>query len=166
MLCIINNVRWHDVQANKNVSAPCSTPSSIREFPEPGMPRYSCRYSCHSCNSSNVILPRILKNIHPFTPFCFEWLVQYNFTSADSMALLCKSSRAMFKIFCGKNCRIFQIAKMLSPVICVRTVKQTCETIHGLVDPLFVTSWHMWNRYKLHRGKSSCHGTRNGPMEV
>jgi len=38
--------------------------------------------------------------------------------------------------------------------------------VHGLVDPLFVTSWHKWNRYKLHRGKSLCHGTRNGPMEV
>mmetsp|Transcript_26650 Transcript_26650/g.39193 ORF Transcript_26650/g.39193 Transcript_26650/m.39193 type:complete len:81 (+) Transcript_26650:196-438(+) len=25
-------------------------------------------------------------------------------------------------------------------------------TFHGLVDPLFVTSWHKWNRYKLHRG--------------
>jgi len=24
--------------------------------------------------------------------------------------------------------------------------------VHGLVDPLFVTSWHKWNRYKLHRG--------------
>ena len=26
------------------------------------------------------------------------------------------------------------------------------KTFHGLVDPLFVTSWHKWNRYKLHRG--------------
>jgi len=49
--------------------------------------------------------------------------------------------------------------------------------IHGLVDPLFGTSWHKWNRYKLHRGidlvpchkewppswvYDLCHGTRRG----
>jgi len=40
------------------------------------------------------------------------------------------------------------------------------EELHGLVDPLFVTSWYKWNRYNLHRGKSLYHVTRNGPMEV
>jgi len=25
------------------------------------------------------------------------------------------------------------------------------EKLNGLVDPLFDTSWHKWNRYKLHR---------------
>ena len=49
--------------------------------------------------------------------------------------------------------------------------------IHGLVDPLCGTSWHKWNRYKLHRGielvpwhrerppswvYDLCHGTRRG----
>ena len=48
---------------------------------------------------------------------------------------------------------------------------------HGLVDPLCGTSWHKWNRYKLHRGielvpwhkerppslvYDLCHGTRRG----
>ena len=41
------------------------------------------------------------------------------------------------------------------------TVGQTCpvgvmpkinETFHVLLDPPFGTSWHKWNRYKLHRG--------------
>jgi len=49
--------------------------------------------------------------------------------------------------------------------------------VQGLVDTLFGTSWHKWNRYKLHRGielvpwhkewppswvYDLCHGTRRG----
>jgi len=51
------------------------------------------------------------------------------------------------------------------------------ETFHVLLDPPFGTSWHKWNRYKLHRGIELvpwhkewppscvyylCHATRRG----
>jgi len=67
------------------------------------------------------------------------------------------------------------IARSSPPGLC--TVNKLAGNLHGLVDPLLGTSWHKWNRYKLHRGielvpshkewppswvYDLCHGTRRG----
>ena len=73
------------------------------------------------------------------------------------------SSKADFKFSSLNSLHDFwveQSGRKIDPIF------RAGSNFHGLVDPLFVTSWHKWNRYKLHRGKSLCHGTRNGPMEV
>ena len=67
------------------------------------------------------------------------------------------------------------IAQSSPPGLC--NVNNLAENLHGLVDPLFGTSWHKWNRYNLHGGielvpchkecppswvYDLCHGTRRG----
>jgi len=37
------------------------------------------------------------------------------------------------------------------PGLC--NVNNLAGNLHGLVDPLFGSSWQEWHRYKLHRGK-------------
>jgi len=48
--------------------------------------------------------------------------------------------------------RPFSIDPVNSPCLEIAMTWAINAKFHGLVDPLFGTSWHKWNRYKLHRG--------------